>query len=97
MRRPPTQLVDGEIPTIRRMLAAVNENQGRRMHGCPPRRRRLCRCEIDYPADDFAVEQVCVGIVDVVETVALGDHLVEQQLPTLVELGQPVDVGLWVA
>src|SRR5277367_6144795 len=69
----------------------------------PPRTRtragelRLCHPEIDNAADDFTVEQVCVGIVDVVETVALGDHLVEQQLPALVELGQPVDVGLRVA
>src|ERR1700761_9119730 len=53
--------------------------------------------EIDDSTDDFTVQQVGVGVVDLVEAVAPGDHLVEQQLPPLVQLGQPIDVGLRVA
>ena len=33
--------------------------------------------EIDYAPDDFTVEEVPVGIVDVVEAISPGDHLVE--------------------
>ena len=41
------------------------------------RRNRSSHPEIDDAADDFAVEQVCVRVVDVVEPIAFGDHLVE--------------------
>src|ERR1700744_6499534 len=53
--------------------------------------------EIDDAAHDFTVEQVGVRVVDVVEAVVFGDHLVEEQLAALIELGQPVDVGFGVA
>ena len=33
--------------------------------------------EVDDAADDLAVQQVCVRVVDVVEAAALGDDLVE--------------------
>jgi hypothetical protein len=33
--------------------------------------------EIDYAPDDFTIEQVGVGLVDVVEAIAFSDHLVE--------------------
>src|SRR5277367_247978 len=58
---------------------------------------RSLRPEIDDAADDFTVEQVVVRFVDVVEAITPGDHLVEQQLTSLVEPGQPLDVGLGVA
>ena len=43
--------------------------------------------EIDDAPDDLAVAQVVVGCVDVVEAITSGDHLVELELPGLVELG----------
>src|SRR5581483_10561315 len=48
--------------------------------------------EINDTTDDFTVEQVRIRVVDVVEAIAFGDHLVEHQLPSLIEPGQPVDV-----
>src|ERR1700744_3899674 len=56
-----------------------------------------CNPVIDDAPDDFAVEEITVGIVDVVQAVAPGDHLVELQLAGLVEPGQPGDVGPRVA
>src|ERR1700684_4480972 len=91
------QLVDGEIPAIRRVLTAVNEHQSRRPHPCPPKTRQLRRAEIDYTADDFTVEQVLIRLVDIVETITFGDHLVEQQLTCLIKAGPPLDVRIWVA
>src|SRR5688572_212714 len=53
--------------------------------------------EIDDAADDLAVEQIGVGIVDVIEPVAPGDHLVELQLTGPIQPRQAGDVRLWVA
>lgn len=63
----------------------------------PARRTASAYREIDYPADDFTIEQIGVGVVDVIEPVTLGDHLVEQQLTGLIELRQPGHVGSRVA
>ncbi|MGD1172514.1 flavin-containing monooxygenase [Mycobacterium seoulense] len=43
-----------------------------------PRDWRLAQAEVDDPADQVAGGQVGVGLVDVVEPVASGDHLVEE-------------------
>ena len=63
------------------------------------RRKRAVQLmpEIDDAPDDFTVAQVVVGIVDVVEAITSGDHLVEQQLSGLIQPGQPEDVCLRVA
>jgi hypothetical protein len=66
--------------------------QSTRTVRCSDYAGRSRRAEIDDTTHDFTVEQVCVGIVDVVEPVSSGDHLVEQQLPGLIEPGQPEDV-----
>src|ERR1700756_2858324 len=58
---------------------------------------RSRRPEIDDTTDDFTVEQVRVGVVDVVKPVSSGDHLVEQQLTGLIEPGQPGDIRLRIA
>jgi len=42
------------------------------------RRPELAKAEIDDAADQFAVDQVGIGVVDLVERVALGDHLIEE-------------------
>ena len=44
--------------------------------GAPP--ARLAETEVDDPADQAAGGQVGVGVVDVVEPVAFGDHFVEE-------------------
>lgn len=43
-----------------------------------PRDWLLAQAEVDDPADQPTADQVGVGVVDVVEPVALGDHLVEE-------------------
>ncbi|OBI36423.1 NAD(P)/FAD-dependent oxidoreductase [Mycobacterium sp. E2238] len=43
-----------------------------------PRDWLLAQAEVDDPTDQAACGQVGVGVVDVVEPVALGDHLVEE-------------------
>jgi cation diffusion facilitator CzcD-associated flavoprotein CzcO len=51
---------------------------GRQPESAPELAPELARAEIDDAADQSAADQVSIGVVDVVERVALGDHLVEE-------------------
>src|SRR5262245_33709496 len=53
--------------------------------------------EIDYAPHDLTVQQVAVRLVDVIEAIAPGDHLVELELPCLIQPGEPGDVRSGVA
>ena len=77
---------DGEWPESTKHLrtrpdiSEADPRQDRRRKRSAFLHAQLSETEIDDAADDFAVEQVVVAVVDVVEPVASGDHLVELQL-----------------